>query len=162
MLSLNCFNDNFRDHAELFGWKLAEKRMKKIFHWLNEQEFNDFDLTQAMKNSDTSDFRFSDFLSSMRSVRAERIETEQHQKQQQEEDEIRNWFKAHPKSKQECINRYQCGDCKLVYCDLVASASQAALKKILSWQISGEDAHRELAAKFPSIGFEQHMGIEPF
>ncbi|MFH0904917.1 MAG: hypothetical protein V1854_07025 [Methanobacteriota archaeon] len=163
MLSLNCFENNFKEHAELFGWKLAEKRVKKIYYWLNEQEFNDSDLLQALKNSDTSDFRFSDFLSSIRSARTERLETEQHRKQQEEEDDVRHWFKGHQQSKQECINLYQCGTCKLVYCDIVAATSQAMLRRILSGQVSGEEAHQELAEKLHGIGFEQHMGgIEPF
>ncbi len=162
MISNNCFTVNFQEHVELYGWKLTKDRLKKIWHYLCKMEFQDSDLIYTLQRYESDVFRFVDFLSVMKSVRAERTEKENEQRKEQEEDEVRQWFAEHPGSKQACINDYQCGECKRVYCDIVATEAQNMTKKILSREISSQEAHQILAEKFKGIGFEQHTGIEPF
>lgn len=162
MISKATFQDNFQEHAELYGWRMAEKRLSKIFFYLNEQEFRDSDLIEGLRRYEMDDFKFAEFQRTMRTIRGERIEREQRDKQLREEDELREWWRDHSGSRQTCINEYNCSGCKRTFCDIVSKECGKMIKLMLTDEIKGDKAHQILANKFKGLNFEKFSGVEAF
>ncbi len=162
MIGKDFFNDNFQEQAELYGWRITDKRARKIYFTLNEQSFTEQELSIALEWYEKDEFRFADFLSVIRRARADRIEREAVENQRREEWEVKEWFRTHAGSRDTCINAYNCGACKRIYCDIGTKAVIGAIKEILSGETESKVIMQGLATKFKGVGFEQQAGIEPF
>lgn len=162
MIGKDYFNDTFQEQAELYGWRITDKRAKKIYYTLNEDGFLEEDLRYALSRYERDDFKFADFQSMIRTIRAERLEREAMERQQQEEEAIRKWFREHRGERVECIFNGDCGLCKRTYCDYLASHVTKAIKDILQGERPSDEVHIELASKFRGIGFEMGTGMEAF
>jgi len=62
--------DNFKDAGELYGWRLSDKRLNAIYFKLNEEGFEDPDVIESLKRYEQDMFRFGEFQSILRLVRA--------------------------------------------------------------------------------------------
>jgi hypothetical protein len=163
MISKTVFEDNLQEHAELFGWRLSDKRFNKIYRYLNDQGFEDADLIETIKNYERDDFRFGEFQVAMRMTRAARIERLAQLKMRIEDDATREWFRKHAGDRKECVYNYNCGQCKRLYCDIVSIEASEALKDMLMDNKTADEVHEYLAGKFRGIGFERNVkGLEPF
>ena len=159
MITHEFFDEYFQSHAETWGWRMSAKRARFIFHDLNQENFNNEDLTSALQQLEKDSFSYSELKVYLRKSRAIRFEEIEREKQRSEANRIK-MLMTQTDGSNECAGG-DCGKCSIVYCETVAKASMQAIQRI----IAGTDSHKEnmkLAGKFKGIGFEQVIGLEPF
>jgi len=159
MITYAFFDEYFKSHAETWGWKVPVKRAKYIFHDLNQESFNNDDLSSALQQLEKDSFSYTDLKAYLRKSRAIRFETEEREKQIREAERIK-MLMTQTDGSTECAGG-DCSRCSIVYCETMAKASMQAIMRIISGSDSQQE-HRELAERFRSIGFEKFSGVEPF
>lgn len=161
-VSYEWFQENFGNLCTLMGWSVSEKRQSFIYEELIDFEKSDIqESITRLKGEDR--FIYANFWKFITEIRSRRLEYEAHERTMREQEELRIWFRAHSGAKNDCVNNYQCGDCKRIYCDVVSRYATQAIKDMIIGDVSVEDINIKLAGKFKGIGFEQNIqGLEPF
>jgi len=161
-VSQDWFTEKFTELCTLMGWSVSDNRKIMIYEELiNFDKYDFLQVFTRMKGEDK--FIYANMWKHIAEIRAKRIETEEHNKHMREDEEIRQWFRDHVGKRTDCINNYQCGECKRVYCDIVAiDAGQAIKDMILNEGTDNSEINLRLANKFHGIGFERNTNMEAF
>lgn len=162
MISLERFENKMRWLADVTGFPVRKDTANALWEELRDTDLNDFESGCKELAYSSDKINLANLYQKIAKYSSYRIEREASQMRQKEADEIREWFRTHVGSRSECVNNYECGECKRTYCDIVSKDCAIAIKRMIMGDINGEEAHRLLAKKFRGIGFEQYMGIEPF
>ena len=149
--------------ADLTGQRITADTVKALWERLGEKtDVRDFEqAAEAMANADVK-VTLGALNQHIGKYQTKRLEEEIRLEKYREEREVREWFESHKGSRDRCVNLSAdgsalCYSCKRTYCNIVGSAACEAIKRMLAGKINPTVIHRDLAARFKGLGFENSV-----
>lgn len=165
MIRWDDFIKQVKEVCILVGQNPKQEQMEAIYKKIKDYDYGDF-----LKACDDDELLKEwahkiSYIALQKVIMKHQINRQEaeyaEEKKKREEEEKKFWRNNYEHIKQGICNR-KCYECHVEYCDLIAKESIAGMRAILSKEKTSAEVHKELARKFPGVGFEEFAKNEPF